>query len=60
MFFFSYYYLTAKQNKKKELEERLHSLKARAKQLKNEMKEGLKRTIEIEKKYGTKKKETTE
>ncbi len=48
-----------KEIKKKELETRLHSLKLRAKQLKNEMQDGLNRTIEIEKKYGIKKKGVT-
>lgn len=49
-----------KEAKKKELEKRLRSLRERAEELKNEMREGLARTVEIEKKYGMKKKEPSE
>mgnify|MGYP001145058107 CR=1 FL=1 len=49
-----------KETKRKELEEKLTSLKNRVRAWRSEIEEGIAYTIEIEKKYGLKKKEVTE
>lgn len=49
-----------KETKRKELEEKLTSLKNRVRAWRSEIEEGIAYTIEIEKKYEIKKKEVTE